>query len=81
MMCATPLRKDPVMKPKLERFFLLLSLCVSCAVLTTPVFAQSDVVVPGDNLVAEGISPIPISLAASVDRYTAILAHPPKMYN
>jgi hypothetical protein len=59
-----------MMKPKLLTSLLLLSLCISCTVLASSVFAQSDVVVPGDNLVTEGISPIPASLAANVDRYT-----------
>src|ERR1035438_8057527 len=33
-------------------------------------FAQNDVVVPNDNLVAEGIPKIPVSLAESVGRYS-----------
>lgn len=35
-----------------------------------PVFAQTDVVVPGDNLVAENIPAIPTALADEVNRYT-----------
>ena len=34
-----------------------------------PLAGQQDVVAPGDNLVVEGIPPIPASLAADVDRY------------
>jgi dipeptidyl aminopeptidase/acylaminoacyl peptidase len=34
-----------------------------------PLAGQQDVFVPGDNLVVEGIPPIPASLAADVDRY------------
>jgi len=38
--------------------------------LTVFAFPQSGVVVPGDNLVVEGIPAIPASLAESVERYT-----------
>ena len=37
--------------------------------LTATVFPQNDVVVPNENLVAEGIPKIPVSLAEAVDRY------------
>jgi hypothetical protein len=37
---------------------------------TGSVVAQSDVVVPGDNLVTQGIPKIPVSLAEAVSRYT-----------
>lgn len=43
------------------------------AVVLIPVFmtvAQAADITPGDNLVAEGIPPIPASLAQTVDRYT-----------
>lgn len=32
--------------------------------------AQAAVITPGDNLVVEGIPPIPATLAETVDRYT-----------
>jgi hypothetical protein len=34
-----------------------------------PVAGQQDAFAPGDNLVVEGIPPIPAALAADVDRY------------
>src|SRR5271166_1780546 len=37
--------------------------------LTATVFPQNDVAVPNENLVAEGIPKIPVSLAEAVDRY------------
>jgi dipeptidyl aminopeptidase/acylaminoacyl peptidase len=37
--------------------------------LTAIVFPQSDVVVPNENLVTEGIPKIPVSIAESVERY------------
>lgn len=43
---------------------------VLCLLAATLVVAQGDVVPPGDNLVVEGIPPIPASLAATVARYT-----------
>jgi dipeptidyl aminopeptidase/acylaminoacyl peptidase len=52
-----------------------LSLSLSLRVLTVIVFsglafAQSDEIVPNENLVAEGIPKIPVSLAESVGRYS-----------
>jgi dipeptidyl aminopeptidase/acylaminoacyl peptidase len=44
-----------------------LSLFLLC---TTVLYAQNSQVAPGDNLVAEGIPPIPTGLVASVGRYT-----------
>ena len=38
--------------------------------LTAASFAQSDVVVPNENLVVEGVPKIAASLAETVDRYT-----------
>ncbi|HEX5732135.1 MAG TPA: prolyl oligopeptidase family serine peptidase [Blastocatellia bacterium] len=38
--------------------------------LITPAFAQTGEIVPGDNLVVEGIPKIPASLAEDVSRYT-----------
>jgi len=35
-----------------------------------PVFAQSNEIVPGDNLVVEGIPKVPVSLVEAVGRYT-----------
>ncbi|MEE8200527.1 MAG: hypothetical protein V3R29_05080, partial [Candidatus Acidoferrales bacterium] len=39
-------------------------------VVVAAALAQGDIVAPGDNLVVEGIPPIPVSLAREVDRYT-----------
>ncbi|MFQ5724309.1 MAG: S9 family peptidase, partial [Terriglobia bacterium] len=39
-------------------------------VVVAAALAQGDLVAPGDNLVVEGIPPIPVSLAREVDRYT-----------
>ena len=41
-----------------------------CLLAAFPVATQDDVVHPGENLVAEGIPPIPASLADTVSRYT-----------
>ena len=49
---------------------LLLTSSVLTLVLAGGAFAQSDVVVPGDNLVVEGVPAIPTSLAEGVARYT-----------
>ena len=38
--------------------------------LTVTAFSQSDVVAPNENLVVEGVPPVPASLAETVDRYT-----------
>jgi len=43
---------------------------VLCLLAVTLVAAQGDTVQPGDNLVIEGVPPIPASLAATVARYT-----------
>jgi dipeptidyl aminopeptidase/acylaminoacyl peptidase len=43
---------------------------LTALLLTAAAFAQSDEVVPNENLVAEGIPKIPASLADTVDRYT-----------
>ncbi|HSC78061.1 MAG TPA: hypothetical protein VLB32_05810, partial [Candidatus Acidoferrales bacterium] len=43
---------------------------VLCLLAATLVLAQGDVIQPGDNLVIEGVPPIPASLAATVARYT-----------
>jgi dipeptidyl aminopeptidase/acylaminoacyl peptidase len=40
-----------------------------CLLLVLPVLAD-DAIAPGDNLVLDGIPPIPASIAAEVDRYT-----------
>ena len=48
---------------RLIRIVLILSLA-------TVAFAQSDVIVSGDNLVVEGVPKIPASLAETVDRYS-----------
>jgi dipeptidyl aminopeptidase/acylaminoacyl peptidase len=50
------------------QLFVVLWLLVSTAL------AQSGVVVPGENLVVEGIPPIPASLAEDVQRYTEFRA-------
>jgi hypothetical protein len=39
-------------------------------VLSTIAFAQHQTVVPNENLVAEGVPPIPASLAETVERYS-----------
>jgi hypothetical protein len=38
--------------------------------LTTLAFSQSDEVIPGDNLVVEGVPRIPVSLVETADRYS-----------
>jgi len=38
--------------------------------LTVTAFSQSKVVAPNENLVVEGVPPVPASLADTVDRYT-----------
>jgi hypothetical protein len=38
--------------------------------LTTLGWAQSEQIVPNENLAVEGVPPIPSSLAASVERYS-----------
>ena len=43
---------------------------LALVVFTALAFAQDDVVVPNENLVAEGIPKIPVSLAESVGRYS-----------
>ncbi len=43
---------------------------VLCLLAATLVAAQGDTIQPGDNLVIEGVPPIPASLAATVARYT-----------
>ena len=49
--------------------------CAFCLVLLSAVaFAQSDEIVPNENLVAEGIPKIPASLAESVGRYSEFRA-------
>ncbi len=50
------------MKPLLRWFSVLL--------LATAAFAQSDQIVPNENLVVEGVPAIPASLADSVERYS-----------
>ena len=37
--------------------------------LTIPAFSQTDVVAPNENLVVEGVPPVPASLAEGADRY------------
>ena len=37
--------------------------------LTIPAFSQTDVVAPNENLVVEGVPPVPASLAEAADRY------------
>ena len=49
----------------LSRFFVVLTLSLSQVA-----FAQTGVVVPGDNLVVEGVPKIPASIAETVNRYT-----------
>lgn len=47
-----------------------LRLLATALLLVTVAFAQSDEVVPNENLVVEGVPKIPASLADTVDRYT-----------
>lgn len=49
---------------------LLLTILVMAVLPTSVAFAQSDVIVPGDNLVVEGLPAMPTSLAERVGRYT-----------
>ena len=46
----------------------------SAAILAGAVLAQNSILVPADNLVTEGISPIPASLVEDVRRYTEFRA-------
>jgi len=55
------------MKP-LVRLFLLLGLIAQA--FSPSVSAQTDVVAPNENLVVEGVPPIPASLAERVERYS-----------
>lgn len=48
----------------------LLTVLVMALLPTTVAFAQGDVIVPGDNLVVEGLPALPTSLAERVGRYT-----------
>ena len=50
------------------------ALIVSVLILSTTTFAQSDEIVPNENLVAKGIPKIPASLAESVARYSEFRA-------
>ncbi len=43
---------------------------VLCLLVVTLAFAQGDVVQPGDNLMVEGVPPVPTALVATVARYT-----------
>ncbi len=59
----------------MKRLITLLAVTASlAALLTTGAFAQGDSIVPGDNLVVEGIPAIPASLADDVARYTEFRA-------
>jgi dipeptidyl aminopeptidase/acylaminoacyl peptidase len=53
-----------------KSFSVLKILLIVLLLSLTPVSAQDAAIVPGDNLVVEGIPPIPASLAAEVTRYT-----------
>lgn len=48
----------------------LLSACLTAALYVGATGADGGTITPGDNLVVEGIPPIPASLADEVDRYT-----------
>ena len=48
----------------------LLLCVVALLFVVNVVAAQSDVITPGDNLLVEGVPPIPASLAESARRYT-----------
>jgi hypothetical protein len=47
---------------------------LTCLLLSTLAVAQVGTIVPGENLVVEGIPPIPASLAEAVGRYTEFRA-------
>jgi dipeptidyl aminopeptidase/acylaminoacyl peptidase len=47
-----------------------IAITIAAALLVSGVIAQNPVIVPGDNLVVEGIPAIPSSLASDVARYT-----------
>jgi len=49
------------------KFFLRL---IVALILATTAFAQNEVISPNENLVVEGVPPIPASLAETVGRYT-----------
>ncbi len=53
---------------KVSTRFLVLSLVVLAA--TVSGFAQTETISPNENLVVEGVPPIPLSLAESVERYS-----------
>lgn len=50
--------------------FLVAAVSLVATLLASASFAQNDVIVPGDNLVVEGLPPIPASLAEDTGRYT-----------
>ena len=43
---------------------------LAALLLIVPAFPQSDVIVPNENLVVEGVPKIPVSVAETVERYT-----------
>ena len=54
----------------MKRFGFACGVCVLSA--TMLLGADQDVITPGDNLVVEGIPPIPAQLAESANRYTEL---------
>jgi dipeptidyl aminopeptidase/acylaminoacyl peptidase len=45
-------------------------ICLAVFLAVTGALPQNDIVIPNENLVAEGVPPIPASLAESVERYS-----------
>ena len=70
-----PLVADPT--ARLAAACLAAALCMACAPLpsTPTASAPSDVVAPNDNLVIQGIPPIPASIAHAVARYNDFRGH------
>jgi dipeptidyl aminopeptidase/acylaminoacyl peptidase len=54
----------------MKRLATMVSIFLLCLVFVLPAAAQTDEVVPGDNLVVEAIPKIPTTLAEAVGRYT-----------
>jgi hypothetical protein len=68
--CSAAKRDNPVIITPPEDFMKRISHLLAVLFLTALACAQSDVIVPNENLVAEGIPKVPASLAESVGRYS-----------
>ena len=52
------------------RRFMVIMLALLLAAGSTIVVAQTEFVTPGENLVVEGVSRIPVAMTEEIDRYT-----------